>query len=105
MNPVLSSVNYRKLLLSLTPDFRDYLGDVSGATAFRTIPTCGRRLCGTGGRSAYTSHLCCHPASGTVDTVDHTFDQDISIKTWPVRGRLRERAKSYAKALANDILR
>ncbi|AUY11911.1 hypothetical protein C3F36_22215 [Aeromonas sp. ASNIH2] len=39
-------------------------------------------------------------ADWTDDFADSHAGADISI-----RGRLRERAKSYAKALANDILR
>ncbi len=50
-------------------------------TALGTIPACRRRLCRAGGRSAHASHLCCHPASGTVDTVDQTFDQNIGVET------------------------
>ena len=38
----------------------------------------------------------------------NVFEQQVAEVNVPhtaIRGRLRERAKSYAKALANDILR
>ncbi|WP_241900774.1 DNA cytosine methyltransferase [Psychrobacter sp. L7] len=82
------------------------------------VPQNRRRACSVGLKNSKTfsfpepttqSFITCEQAIGDLpnetigDVEGYSIEAQINYQR--LRGRLRERAKSYAKALANDILR